>query len=113
MIGRAELLFPVPDKWRSQHPHQRVFRHGQRVLAGRRHPFVGIDGVTPVDYEFDYNELKQSAGLAVQWLAPLGVFRFSYAFPLNEFKGDGVRYPRRGREIPVHDRFRILTSEAR
>ena len=48
--------------------------------------------MTPVDYEFDYNELKQSAGVAVQWLAPLGVFRFSYAVPLNEFKGDGIRY---------------------
>jgi outer membrane protein insertion porin family len=54
---------------------------------------LGIDRVTPVDYEFDYNELKQSAGVAVQWLAPLGIFRFSYAFPLNDTKGDGVRYP--------------------
>ena len=35
---------------------------------------------TPVDYDFDYDELKQSAGMAVQWLAPLGMFRFSYAF---------------------------------
>jgi outer membrane protein insertion porin family len=55
--------------------------------------FVGRDGVTPVDYKFDYNELKQSAGIAVQWLAPLGVFRFSYGMPLNEYKGDAVRYP--------------------
>ena len=29
----------------------------------------------------------------VQWFAPLGIFRFSYGFPLNEFKGDAVRYP--------------------
>jgi outer membrane protein insertion porin family len=36
--------------------------------------------------------LRQSAGLAVQWLAPLGVFRFSYAVPLNEYRGDGIRY---------------------
>ena len=35
----------------------------------------------------------QSAGLAIQWFAPLGIFRFSYGFPLNEFKGDGIRYP--------------------
>jgi outer membrane protein insertion porin family len=28
----------------------------------------------------------------VQWLAPLGVFRFSYAFPLNAEKGRGVEY---------------------
>ena len=31
---------------------------------------------------------KQSVGVAVQWLAPLGVFRFSYAIPLNDESGD-------------------------
>jgi len=31
--------------------------------------------------------------VAVQWLAPLGVFRFSYAYPLNLDKGDAVHYP--------------------
>ena len=29
----------------------------------------------------------------MQWLAPLGVFRFSYGVPLNEYKGDAIRYP--------------------
>jgi outer membrane protein insertion porin family len=28
----------------------------------------------------------------VQWLAPLGVFRFSYAIPLNDEKSNGVEY---------------------
>ena len=37
----------------------------------------------PVDYDFDAGNLKQSVGLAAQWLAPLGLFRFSYALPLN------------------------------
>jgi len=56
------------------------------VFSDQRIPFKGptIDGVQKdVDYDFNYNELKQSVGLAVQWLAPLGVFRFSYAVPLN------------------------------
>jgi len=26
-------------------------------------------------------------------MAPLGVFRFSYAVPLNEFEGEGAEYP--------------------
>ena len=30
--------------------------------------------------------------MAVQWLAPLGVFRFSYAVPLNDEKAKGVDY---------------------
>jgi outer membrane protein insertion porin family len=37
-----------------------------------------------VSYEPDLNELRTSAGIAVEWLAPLGFFRFSYAYPLNE-----------------------------
>jgi outer membrane protein insertion porin family len=93
VIGRAELLFPVPEKWRASTRISAFFDMGNVFSQGAGITFRGIDGVTPVDYEFDYNELKQSAGLAVQWLAPLGVFRFSYAVPLNEFKGDGVRYP--------------------
>ena len=43
-----------------------------------------------IDYGFKYSELKQSVGVAVQWLAPLGVFRFSYAYPLNAERGDTV-----------------------
>ena len=54
--------------------------------------YVGRDGITPVYYDFDFNEIKYSTGVAVQWLAPLGVFRFSYAFPLNDEKNDGVEY---------------------
>jgi outer membrane protein insertion porin family len=92
VIGRTELLFPVPQKWRASTRISAFFDIGNVFSQGAGVDFVGIDGVTPVDYEFDYNELKQSAGLSVQWLAPMGIFRFSYGIPLNEFKGDGVRY---------------------
>ncbi len=44
---------------------------------------MGRDRATPVDYDFSYDNLKQSVGVAVQWLAPLGVFRFSYGIALN------------------------------
>jgi outer membrane protein insertion porin family len=37
----------------------------------------------PVRYDFSYNNLKKSAGIAVEWLAPLGLFRFSFAVPIN------------------------------
>lgn len=92
VIGRAELLFPVPQKWRASTRISAFFDIGNVFSQGGGVNFVGLDGVTPVDYEFDYNELKQSAGLSVQWMAPMGIFRFSYGVPLNEFKGDGVRY---------------------
>ena len=92
VIGRAELLFPVPDKWRASTRISAFFDMGNVFSQGQAIRFVGEDGRTPVDYEFDYNELKQSAGLSIQWMAPLGIFRFSYGFPLNQFKGDGIRY---------------------
>jgi outer membrane protein insertion porin family len=93
VVGRAELLFPVPDKWRASTRISAFFDMGNVFSQGTGIRFVGRDGRTPVDYEFDYNELKQSVGLSVQWFAPLGIFRFSYGFPLNEFKGDSIRYP--------------------
>ena len=93
VVGRAELLLPVPQKMRASTRLSLFFDIGNVFSQGGGVNFVGRDGVTPVDYEFDYNELKQSTGIAVQWLAPLGVFRFSYAFPLNEYLGDAIRYP--------------------
>ena len=40
----------------------------------------------PVEYGFDYSRLKRSAGVAVEWLAPMGLLRFSYGVPLNADK---------------------------
>lgn len=37
-----------------------------------------------IDYGFSYDRLKKSVGLGVEWLAPLGLLRFSYAAPLND-----------------------------
>ncbi len=93
VVGRAELLFPVPEKWRASTRISAFFDIGNVFSQGTSIRFVGRDGRTPVDYKFDYNELRRSAGVAVQWFAPLGIFRFSYGIPLNEFKGDGIRYP--------------------
>ncbi len=44
-------------------------------------------------YRFSFGALKESVGVAVQWLAPLGLFRFSLAVPLNaEREIDGVTW---------------------
>jgi outer membrane protein insertion porin family len=50
--------------------------------------------------------LKKSTGIAVQWLAPLGVFRFSYALPLNPFRGDGTRF------ADEEERFQFTIGQA-
>jgi outer membrane protein insertion porin family len=89
--NQFELLLPMPEKYRSTARFSAFFDVGNVFSTGHV-DFVGRDGVTPVSYEFEFDKLKYSAGLAVQWLAPLGVFRFSYAFPLNAEKGRGVEY---------------------
>ena len=84
-VARAELILPLPLKWQTSARATLFFDYGN-VFSTDDVKFVGRDGVTPVEYKFKYDQLKRSAGIAVQWLAPsLGVFRFSYGIPLNKF----------------------------
>jgi outer membrane protein insertion porin family len=89
--NQFELLLPMPAKWRNSARFSLFFDIGN-VFSNDDVAYVGKDGVTPVDYEFSFDKLRYSTGVAVQWMAPLGVFRFSYAVPLNEFKGTAVEY---------------------
>jgi outer membrane protein insertion porin family len=91
VTNQLELLLPMPDKWRNSARFS-VFFDAGNVFSTDSVSFVGRDGVTPVDYDFSLDDIKYSTGVAVQWLAPLGVFRFSYAVPLNDEKSSGVEY---------------------
>jgi outer membrane protein insertion porin family len=91
-IAQTELLLPMPEKWRNSARFSLFYDIGN-VFSNQDVNFFGpqIDpnvAPIPVEYHFSYDELRQSAGVAVQWLAPLGVFRFSYAVPLKKFSGD-------------------------
>ena len=92
VVNRYELIFPVPDKWKSAARISWFYDIGNVFQTGNKVKFLGVDDITPVDYHFNYANLKQSTGIAVQWLAPLGLFRFSYGIPLNSFEGDTVRF---------------------
>jgi outer membrane protein insertion porin family len=89
--SQFELLLPMPDKWRNSARFS-VFFDAGNVFSTDSVTYTGKDGVTPVEYDFDLGEIKLSTGVAVQWLAPLGVFRFSFAFPLNAKDGTDVLY---------------------
>jgi len=91
VINQLELLLPIPEKWRNAARFS-IFVDAGNVFSNEDIDFVGIDGVTPVDYKFGFDKLRASTGVAVQWLAPLGVFRFSYAYPLNDEPGTNVIY---------------------
>ncbi len=92
VTARAEVLIPLPQKFETSARLSWFYDVGNIFSTGNRYQFLGRSG-QPVEYNFEYDKLKHSTGVAVQWLAPLGVFRFSYGFPLNAYKGDFNTYP--------------------
>ena len=100
-VGQAELILPVPDSWRSRARITLFFDVGN-VFSTDDVTFYNSSCnsfVTPencnesneISYDFDTSDLKRSYGLAVEWLAPLGLFKFSYGFPIDKdpFEADG------------------------
>jgi outer membrane protein insertion porin family len=92
VVNRLEVIFPVPEKWKSAARVSWFYDMGNVFQTGNKIKFLGQDDITPVNYHFSYGNLKRSTGIAVQWLAPLGLFRFSYGIPLNPYPGDTVRF---------------------
>ncbi len=86
VASQVELIIPLPDKFASQ-ARASIFYDVGNVFNTGEVAFTDRLG-SPVEYDLDFNELRTSVGVAVQWLAPLGLFRFSYALPLNEFEGN-------------------------
>ncbi len=104
-VGRVEAILPLPEKFQSSarlslfYDIGNVFSTKGVSFPSKPQPVFDpntgevVDSTTvPLDYNFKYSSLKKSAGISVQWLAPLGLFRFSYAFPFNADKGDAFRY---------------------
>ena len=90
VASQLELIIPLPDKWSSQARASLFYDVGNVFNTGEV-SFTDKLG-SPIDYKFDADELRASVGIGVQWLAPLGLFRFSYAYPLNEYKGNDRYY---------------------
>ena len=86
VAAQAELIIPLPDKFASQ-ARASVFYDIGNVFNTGEVAFTDKLG-SPVEYKPDFNELRTSVGVAIQWLAPLGLFRFSYAIPLNDYQGN-------------------------
>jgi outer membrane protein insertion porin family len=91
VTSQNELIFPIPAKWAQTARVSAFFDMGGVYQTGNRIKFYGPDNITPQYYHLDsFSDLKRSVGIAVQWLAPLGLFRFSFGVPLNSKNGDGV-----------------------
>ena len=87
---QVELIIPMPEKFSSQ-ARASFFYDAGNVFNTGEVSFTDKLG-SPVSYEPEFDEMKTSVGLAVQWLAPLGLFRFSYALPLNDYAGNDRFY---------------------
>ena len=84
--SQIELVLPLPEQFRGRGRAVLFYDVGNVFSTGEIR-FTDRLGGDPIDYDFDKDDLKQSVGLGVEWLAPLGLFRFSYAYPLNDFAG--------------------------
>jgi len=104
VASQLELIIPLPDKWASQTRASLFYDIGNVFNTGEV-AFTDKLG-SPVEYKVDFDELRASVGIGVQWLAPLGLFRFSYAYPLNEFTGNDRFY---GDEL---ERFQFSIGQA-
>jgi outer membrane protein insertion porin family len=90
IASQLELILPIPQKFRSQARASLFYDVGQVFNTGEV-AFTDKLG-SPIEYKPEFDELRASVGIGVQWLAPLGLFRFSYAYPLNEYVGNDRYY---------------------
>ncbi|MGI9237902.1 MAG: outer membrane protein assembly factor BamA [Woeseiaceae bacterium] len=104
VASQLELILPLPDKWASQARASLFYDVGNVFNTGEV-SFTDRLG-SPILYEPDLDELRTSVGIGVQWLAPLGLFRFSYAYPLNAYDGNDRYY---GDEL---ERFQFSIGQA-
>jgi outer membrane protein insertion porin family len=76
-----ELIIPTPEAMAGSARISLFYDVGNVFSTGGVSFFDKLGD--PVEYDFNYDNLKQSIGLAVEWLAPMGLLTFSYGVPLN------------------------------
>ncbi len=104
VASQLELIIPLPEKWSSQ-ARAAIFYDIGNVFNTGEVAFTDKLG-SPIEYKPNVDDLRASVGIGVQWLAPLGLFRFSYAYPLNEYRGNDRYF---GDEI---ERFQFSIGQA-
>ncbi len=83
--GQVELILPLPERFRQSARLAAFFDVGN-VFSTSDLEFYDRKG-DPLNYDFDASRLKRSVGIGAEWLAPLGLLRFSFAAPLNAEAG--------------------------
>ncbi len=81
IANQFELIIPTPERFSGSTRVSLFYDVGNVFSTGGVEFFDRLGD--PITYDFDYDGLKHSVGIAVEWLAPLGLLKFSYALPLN------------------------------
>jgi len=84
VAAQAELIVPLPKQFASQ-ARASIFYDFGNVFNTGEVTFTDKLG-SPFEYKPALKNLKRSVGISVQWLAPMGLFRFSWAYPLNTYE---------------------------
>ena len=82
--SQFELVIPTPEKFAGS-TRIALFYDIGNVFSTNSISFFDKLG-DPMSYDFEYDNLRRSVGIGVEWLAPMGLLQFSYALPLNERK---------------------------
>jgi outer membrane protein insertion porin family len=88
--GQLQAILPIPDKFKGSARLTLFLDFGQAFYLGDTEFFNKNGGRT--DYRFDLDDIRLSTGIGVQWLAPLGLFKFSYALPLRYQRATRTEY---------------------
>ncbi len=81
IAAQLEAIVPLPDKFATSARISLFLDAGQSYFLGDTE-FFNKRG-DRIRYPFDLSALRVSTGIAIQWLSPMGLFRFSYAVPLQ------------------------------
>ena len=90
VTGQVEAILPMPEKFKNSARLSLFYDFGQVAYVGDTQ-FTDKGGF-PVEYDFDVDHFRSSVGIGVEWLAPLGLFRFSYAVPLTFRRSTELNY---------------------
>lgn len=81
--SQLEMIIPLPGDIGSATRFSLFFDAGN-VFSTDTTPFFDPRTGEPQSFDISLSNLRYSYGVSMQWLAPIGLFRFSYGLPLND-----------------------------
>ena len=87
--SQVEMIIPLPGEVGTSTRFS-LFLDAGNIFSSDTTPFFDPLTREPQAFDLSFSDLRYSTGISVQWLAPIGLFRFSYGIPLNDEEFDRV-----------------------